>query len=83
MADKESKASFNPGEAIGAHLVKRGHHHGVILRALGDSIAFCPPLIINETEIDLMLERFEGALDDTLAEVQKRGLIEKDPVVCK
>jgi 4-aminobutyrate--pyruvate transaminase len=46
----------------------------VIIRAMGDSIAFCPPLIINEQEIDLMFERFSKALDDTLAMVRERGL---------
>jgi 4-aminobutyrate--pyruvate transaminase len=47
----------------------------VILRPLGDSIAFCPPLIIKESEINLMLERFGLALDDTLQMVQQRGLL--------
>jgi 4-aminobutyrate--pyruvate transaminase len=41
---------------------------------LVDTIAFCPPLIIKEDEIDLMLERFSLALDDTLAMVRERDL---------
>jgi len=48
----------------------------VILRALGDSIAFCPPLIIKEAEIDLMFGRFALALDDTFAMVRERGLFQ-------
>jgi 4-aminobutyrate--pyruvate transaminase len=76
VRDKATKAPFDPAEAVGPFLVKRGHHHGLILRALGDSIAFCPPLIVNEAEIDLMLERFAAALQDTLAVVRERGLIE-------
>jgi 4-aminobutyrate--pyruvate transaminase len=76
VADKTTKASFDPAEAVGPFLIKRAHQHGVILRALGDSIAFCPPLIINEAEIDLMFERFALALDDTLAMARERGLIE-------
>src|SRR5579862_4830386 len=58
VADKSSKTPFPAAEAVGAFLTTRCHHHGVILRPLGDSIAFCPPLIISESEIDLMLERF-------------------------
>jgi 4-aminobutyrate--pyruvate transaminase len=54
----------------GAFLAKRAHHHGLIIRALGDSIAFCPPLIIKEAEIDMMFERFSLALADTWATVQ-------------
>jgi len=52
-------------EGAGAFLSKRAHHHGVINRPLGDVIAFCPPLIASENEIDLMLERFSLALEDT------------------
>jgi 4-aminobutyrate--pyruvate transaminase len=76
VQDKATKAPFDPTEAIGPLLAQRAHHHGVILRALGDSIAFCPPLIINESEIDLMFERFALALDDTFAMVRERGLVE-------
>jgi 4-aminobutyrate---pyruvate transaminase len=76
VRDKATKAPFDPAEAVGPFLVKRGHHHGIILRAMGDSIAFCPPLIINEAEIDLMLGRFALALDDTFAMVRERGLVE-------
>jgi len=76
VADKSSKASFDPAAGVGPFLIKRAHEHGVILRALGDSIAFCPPLIIKEAEIDLMFGRFALALDDTFAMVRERGLFQ-------
>ena len=76
VRDKATKAPFDPAQAVGPFLAKRAHQHGLILRALGDSIAFCPPLIINESEIDLMFERFALALDDTVAMVRERGLVE-------
>jgi 4-aminobutyrate--pyruvate transaminase len=72
VANKATKAPFDAKLATGGFLAKRGHHHGVIIRALGDSIAFCPPLIIKEEEIDMMLERFGLALADTWAMVQER-----------
>ena len=37
----------------------------MITRAMGDAVAFCPPLIINKDEIGLILQRFAKALDDT------------------
>jgi 4-aminobutyrate--pyruvate transaminase len=77
VADKSTRKSFDPQQGVGPFLVKRAHEHGLILRALGDSIAFCPPLIITEAEIDLMLERFGMALDDTLSMVRDRGFIER------
>ena len=75
VADKSTRKSFDPAEAVGPFLIKRAHHYGLILRALGDSIAFCPPLIISEVEIDLMFERFALALADTFAMVRERGLV--------
>jgi 4-aminobutyrate--pyruvate transaminase len=74
VANKESKASFDPKAGVGGYLAKRGHHHGLIIRAIGDVIAFCPPLIITEAEIDMLFDRFKLALDDTLAMVKERGL---------
>lgn len=75
VRDKESKANFDAKAALGAYLVKRAQHHGAILRNMpGDVIAFSPPLVIDETEIDMLLERTALALDDTLAMVRQRGL---------
>lgn len=44
--------------------------HGLIVRALlNDTIAFCPPLIITEEQIDDMFDKFGRALDDAFAHV--------------
>ena len=43
-----------------------GEANGVILRALGDTLAFCPPLIIDVDQVDELFSRFENALDETL-----------------
>ena len=74
VADKSTKAPFDPAAGVGAFLSKRAHYHGLIIRPIGDTIAFCPPLIIKEHEIDLMFERFGSSLDDTLAMARERGL---------
>jgi 4-aminobutyrate--pyruvate transaminase len=48
----------------------------VILRNMpGDIVAFSPPLVITEAEIDEMLGGFGKALDDTWAMVRERGLV--------
>jgi 4-aminobutyrate--pyruvate transaminase len=74
VRDKATKQPFEPAGTVGSYLVGRAHHHGLIVRAIGDSIAFCPPLIIEEHEIDLMFDRFAKALDDTLTMLRERGL---------
>jgi len=66
-ADPANRTPFDPKRGVGAYLVRRAQHHGLILRVLmGDVIAFSPPLIITEAEIDTMLGRAQLALDDTL-----------------
>lgn len=69
VADKATKARFEPGK-VGVHFFGRGHEHGVILRNIGDTICFCPPMIITEAEIDETVSRFAKALDDTTAWVE-------------
>ena len=45
----------------------------MILRAVADSAAFCPPMIITEAEIDEMFAPAEAALDATLAWAKAEG----------
>ena len=60
---------------VGAKAMANAQKHGVLLRALaGDILAFCPPLIITEADIDEMFDRVEKALDDTEAWVVKENL---------
>lgn len=62
VADKAAKAAFDPPGSYGAALAERCHEEGLIIRAIGDVIAFCPPLIITPEQIDDMFGRFEKAL---------------------
>lgn len=71
VADKGSKRSFDPKQGVGPHCAARAQEHGLILRSLGDTIAFCPPLIITENEIDELFDRFSRALEDTETWVEK------------
>ncbi len=66
VKDKASRENFDAAHAVGPHCMARAQQHGLLVRALpGDAIAFCPPLIIKEDEIDMIMERFAKALDDT------------------
>jgi 4-aminobutyrate--pyruvate transaminase len=72
VADKETKASFDPAQKVGLYVTHRAREQGLIIRFLGDVGAFCPPLIIDETQIDEMMQRFSKALDATWAWVSKK-----------
>jgi 4-aminobutyrate--pyruvate transaminase len=74
VADKVEKRPFTLDQGVGAYCALRAQEHGLIVRALGDTIAFCPPLIIQEQEIDELFDRFVHALNETEAWVKKKGL---------
>jgi 4-aminobutyrate--pyruvate transaminase len=74
VADKATKRSFDPKKGVGAQIAKFCENRRVILRAIGDTIAFCPPMIITEAEMNEMFDRFELALADAEAWVDKEGL---------
>ena len=74
VADKASKALFDPPGKVGAYFVGRAQAHGLIVRPLADTIAVCPPLIISEAEIERLFDAFGQALDDTQAWVSSEGL---------
>ncbi len=62
VADKATKAPFAPPGSFGARLAELCHEEGLIIRAIGDVVAFCPPLVITAAEIDAMFDRFGRAL---------------------
>ena len=74
VSDKKTRRGFDAAKAVGPGLVARAQEQGLILRAIGDAVAFCPPLIITESEIDEMFDRFARALDETEAWVSRENL---------
>jgi 4-aminobutyrate--pyruvate transaminase len=67
VRDKSNKDPFDLVQGVGQYLVKRCQENGLITRALGDTLAFSPPLIINKNEISRMLNIVEISLDETAA----------------
>jgi 4-aminobutyrate---pyruvate transaminase len=69
MNNAESRQRFEPELKVGPLCARIAEQHGLIVRAIGDTIAFCPPLIISEAEIEELLARFKRALDETAREL--------------
>ena len=66
VADKASKALFDPNVKSAAKVFENAMQHGLIVRALpSDTVGICPPLIITEPEVDTLFDRLQQALDDT------------------
>ena len=61
----EGSKKFDVQEKIAAKCAKIIQENGVILRALpGDIIGFCPPLIINQSQLNEMFDKIEEAIKD-------------------
>jgi L-2,4-diaminobutyrate transaminase len=65
--DRATKAQFPPANRTGRQILKAAAQRGLITRALGDTLVFAPPLIINEAEIDELVDKIARAVDDVLA----------------
>jgi 4-aminobutyrate--pyruvate transaminase len=65
VADRETKAPFETVGRLGRYLSARAQDLGMISRAMGDAVAFCPPLISKEEDIQAILKCFEESLEAT------------------
>ncbi len=75
VADKASKQAFDPKAMVGAKMVQFLQEEGIILRAMGDNIGICPPLIITEDEINDLFDMLGRGLDRTHQWAISEGLI--------
>ncbi|WP_428408807.1 aminotransferase [Hyphococcus sp.] len=69
VKNKETKERFSPGGHAG--MVCRTHCFatGVVMRAVGDTMFLCPPLVITEAETDELFDLVGKALDKTAMEL--------------
>ena len=70
MADKATGKAFDPALGVGRIADRHARNNGLITRFIGDRVAFSPPLIITEEEVDDMAALLQRTLDDTWAEVR-------------
>lgn len=75
MADREKAVPFEPSVKVGPTVQGLAEKNGLLIRAMADSIGFCPPLVIDEAEIDEMLSRFGKTLDDALEWAKGENLV--------
>ncbi len=72
MQGKASRQPFPAAMAVGLRVQTACERAGLIVRAIGDRIAFTPPLIITRREVEEMCSRFASALDQVWAEMQSQ-----------
>lgn len=75
VKDKDTKEPFDPADGVGNAFVACAQENGLLTRAMVDSAAFCPPMIITEDEIDEMFHRCAKTLDDLEGVLAARHVI--------
>ena len=70
VKDKATREIYAPDVNVMGLIGAAAKKHGLILRLIGNRIAFSPPQVITEPEIDEMMRRLRLALDDTWSAVR-------------
>ncbi len=75
VADRGSKARFDPALKVGARISAAALEEGLIARALphGDILGFAPPLVITRAEVDALVERTERAVAQVTDALTREG----------
>jgi 4-aminobutyrate--pyruvate transaminase len=60
VSNKETKAA---DPAMAMRIFKAAQEHGLRSRPLGNTLAFSPPICINEEEVDEIVGRLGAAMD--------------------
>jgi adenosylmethionine-8-amino-7-oxononanoate aminotransferase len=66
VADRATRASYQPAGSVGARVVREMRDRGVVTRAKGDSVLFAPPLVVTEEQIDALVNVTASAIDAVL-----------------
>jgi 4-aminobutyrate--pyruvate transaminase len=75
VRNKTTKVAFDTHHAVGAKCMQLCQERGLIVRAIGDVIALCPPFIVTPQQIDEIFVLLGQGLDDTLAWAHRERLL--------
>jgi 4-aminobutyrate--pyruvate transaminase len=71
VADKSTRRAHDASLQVSAKLDAHARRNGLILRFIGNRVAFSPPLIITEGEIVELRDKLLAALNATLADLPR------------
>ena len=72
---KSPREPFPLKQGVAAHCAASCQEAGLIVRNIGDVVAVCPPLIIDEDQVDELIAKLSIGLDVTLDWAKKSGLM--------
>ena len=73
VKNKTTREPFAASDGVGNLVSNLCAEHGLITRPVGDSMCFSPPLIIKDSEVDDMFDRYSRALDAGLDQLTRQG----------
>ncbi len=73
VADRERGAPFPAAARVGLRMAELCREEGLVVRALVDAMAFSPPLVIGEDELEEVVRRFTRALGRLEAALRADG----------
>jgi len=73
--DKANRAQFEKFDDVGSMCRDFAYKRGLILRATGSTMLTAPPYILSESDADYLIDTARAALDDTQAELARRGWV--------
>ena len=71
VGDKSTKAPWGNAGALGGLVNDLLRQNGVISRNMGDALAFCPPLIITEAQVDTLVDVVKHTLDTAASQIKR------------
>ncbi len=75
VQNKTTKAPFDGEHTIAARCLGFCQQNGLIVRAVGDAVALCPPYIVTEAQVDEIFDLFGKGLDSTLDWATRQKLL--------
>jgi L-2,4-diaminobutyrate transaminase len=70
VADRGTKATFDPALRVGARITRHAQTAGLMLRTRGEVVTLAPPFVITEAEIDEMVAILRTAIEKTMGEIR-------------
>lgn len=74
VEDPATGSPFAPARQVGARLAASAYEHGLVVRAMRDTVGFCPPLIIDERDVEEIGSKMEKALRETEKAIQAKSI---------
>jgi 4-aminobutyrate--pyruvate transaminase len=69
VAKRDPLTMFNAAAKFGPRVAALAEANGLIIRAIGDTIAICPPLVITDEEIKMLIDRLSRSIGQAAAEL--------------